>query len=378
MMIDTEVTLADGSTMNLYEAYDESGQLREDIVSYKTKSASQAKPWDPDEFFQYVKHIVEETHGDYNHSVLLKKTYMGRAVSTFRTWMYRTYAARYSPEHYDAIAGYTRKGRYRSAAPVLGLVPGINRIPIISKFLPPVVLAGSGLDIGNLVPKGLREKMGVKESKGNTDLAAGLAKVFKNSVGVYGDFFKSILIPHRYKSRFREKLEDRGISDVDTANVSAVFSEYLMKSVLALTMLLLYSMYDEDDDQSKKNAIILALNLSRRFEKDIAFYSDISEQGRTLDNPLPVMRIIDGYKKFSASMDRVMDDSRDPYLQSGFYEGWWAPTKIAFRYLPGLTAFDQARRYMNIDVMSGNVIQDQDDLFRAFEDNLSSFGVEEP
>lgn len=378
MMLDTEVTLTDGSTMNLYEAYDEEGKLREDIKAYQTKSAKEPKPWDPDEFFQYAKHIIEETHGDYNHSVLLKKTYMGRAVSTFRTWMYRTYAARYSPEHYDAIAGYTRKGRYRSAAPVLGLIPFINRIPIISKFLPPVVLAGSGIEMGNLVPKGMRERMGIKESKGNTDLATGLGKIFKNSIGVYGDFFKSILVPHKYKSRFREKLEDRGMSDVDTANVSAVFSEYLMKSTLALTMLLLYNMYDEDDDEAKKNMIIGALNLSRRFEKDIAFYSDITEQGRTLDNPLAVMRITQGFQKFADSMDRVMDDSRDPYLQSGFYEGLWAPTKVAMRYLPGLTAIDQTRRYLNLDVMSGNMIEDQDDLFRAFEDNLSTFGVEEP
>jgi len=292
--------------------------------------------------------------------------------------MYRTYAARYSPEHYDAIAGYTRKGRYRSAAPVLGLIPLINKIPIISKFLPPIVLAGSGIDVDNLVPKGMRERMGIKESKGSTDLVTGLKKVFKNSIGVYGDFFKSILLPHKYKSRFREKLEDRGMSDVDTANISAVFSEYLMKSTLALTMLLLYNMYDEDDDQAKKNAIIVALNLSRRFEKDIAFYSDITEQGRTLDNPLAVMRITQGFQKFVDSVDRVMDDGRDSYLQSGFYEGWWAPTKEAFRYLPGLTAIDQTRRYLNLDVMSGNMIEDQDDLYRAFESNLSTFGVEEP
>tara|TARA_R110000787_G_scaffold198506_3_gene309607 strand:+ start:507 stop:4772 length:4266 start_codon:yes stop_codon:yes gene_type:complete len=378
MMLDTEVTLTDGSTMNLYEAYDEEGKLREDIDTYQTKSATESKPWDPNEFFQYAKHIIEETHGDYNHSVLLKKVYMGRALSTFRTWMYRTYAARYSPEHYDAIAGYTRKGRYRSAAPVLGLIPFINRIPFISKFLPPIVIAGSGIEMGNLVPKGMRERMGIKESKGNTDLVTGLGKIFKNSIGVYGDFFKSILVPHKYKTRFREKLEDRGMSDVDTANVAAVFSEYLMKSTLALTMLLLYNMYDEDDDQAKKSAIIVALNLSRRFEKDIAFYADITEQGRTLDNPLAVMRLTQGVEQFSNAIDRVMDDSRDSYLQSGFYEGWWAPTKIAFRYLPGLTAVDQTRRYLNLDIMSGNMIEDQDDLYRAFESNLSTFGVEEP
>ena len=87
MMLDTEVTLADGTVTNLYDAYDETGRLKQDIVSYKTKSAKEARPWDESEFFQYVKHIVEETHGDYNHSVLLKKNFLGRGLSTFRTWM---------------------------------------------------------------------------------------------------------------------------------------------------------------------------------------------------------------------------------------------------------------------------------------------------
>ena len=371
MMLDTEVTLADGTTMNLYEAYDSEGKLREDIKTYQTKSAKSAKPWDESEFFQYVKHIVEETHGDYNHSVMLKKTFLGRSLSTFRTWMYRTYAARYSPEHYDSIAGYSRKGRYRSAAPLLHLVPGISSIPILSKFLPPIVVAGSGLDVGRLIPKSAREKLGLKESKQEQDLVSSLGKVFKNSVGIYGDFFKAILTPHKYKTAFRERLEEKGLSDVDTANISAVFSEYFMRSMLALTMLLLYSLYDEDDDEGKKKAIILAMNLGRRFERDLAFYTDPSEQGRTLDQPLPVMRLVDGYEGFSRSIERVMDGSKDPYLQSGFYEGWWAPTKMAFRYLPGLTAIDQSRRYLNIDVMSGRTISDKDDLYRAFEDNLA-------
>ena len=83
------------------------------------------------------------------------------------------------------------------------------------------------------------------------------------------------------------------------------------------------------------------------------------------------MRLVDGYEGFSRSIERVMDGSKDPYLQSGFYEGWWAPTKMAFRYLPGLTAIDQSRRYLNIDVMSGRTISDKDDLYRAFEDNLA-------
>ena len=370
MMLDTEVELSDGTIMTLYDAYDEEGKLKDNIVSYKTKSATSSKPWDPNEFFQYVKHIVEETHGDYNHSVLLKATAGGRLLSTFRTWMFRTYATRYAPEEYDSISGYVRKGRYLSAMPI----PFINRVPFIGKFIPPVVLAGAGIDhpaIGSLIPPSARKRLGLPEpTKGTKELVDTLGKVFKNSVGVYGDFFKSILTPHKYKSKFREKLEQRGFSDVDTANVSAVFAEFFQRMTLALFILLLYSLWDDDDEQeTKKSSIILAMNLARRFEKDLNFYSDFTETGRTLDNPIPAMRIFDGFSQMSDAVSRVFDE-RDPNLQSGFYEGWWAPTKIAFRTLPGLTAIDQARRYMNIDVMTGTNIENKEDLYKAFEDNM--------
>ena len=368
MMLETEVTLSNGTTTNLYDAYNEEGNLQDDIVSYKTKSGS-SKTWDPNEFFQYVKHIVEETHGDYNHSVLLKATAGGRLLSTFRTWMFRTAATRYAPEEYDSISGYVRKGRYLSAMPL----PFINNIPIIGKFLPPVVLAGAGIDhpaVGSLIPPSARKRLGLPEpSRGTKELVDTLGKVFKNSTGVYGDFFKSILTPHKYKSKFKERLEQRGFSEVDTANISAVFTEFFVKIQLALSMILLYSMYDEEDDDARNNAIILAMNLSRRFEKDLNFYTDFTETGRTLDNPIAAMRIFDNFSQMSDAVSRTFD-GRDPYLQSGFYEGWWAPTKIAFRSLPGLTAIDQARRYMNIDVMTGNNITDKEDLYRAFEKDL--------
>lgn len=365
MMLDTEVKLKDGTIITLYDAYNADGDINPDVVSYRTKGKEDFAEWNSSEFFQYVKHIVEEVHGDYNHSVMLKKFAAGRLVSTFRTWMYRTYSDRYSPEHYDSIAGYTRKGKYLSASPF------VRHIPLIGKFVPPLVIAGTGLDkfAGSLVPKNVRKKIGLPEqSVGTTELLSGLGKALTASVGVYGDFFKALVKPTRYKSRFKESLDERGYSEVDAANISSVFSEWFIRTQLALISLLLYSLYDDDDDnETKKSAIILALNLSRRFEADLNLYSDPRESGRTLDQPIPALRLSKNLDRMSDAVSRAFDDTRDPYLQSGFYEGWWAPTKAAFRSLPGLTAVDQARRYMNIDVMTGNNITDKEDLYDAFE-----------
>lgn len=368
MMLDTEVELKDGTITTLYDAYDADGDINPDVVAYRTKGKKDFVEWNSSEFFQYVKHIVEEVHGDYNHSVMLKKFTAGRLVSTFRTWMYRTYSDRYSPEHYDSIAGYTRKGKYLSASPF------VRYIPIIGKFVPPLVIAGTGLDkfAGSFIPKKAREKLGLPEqSIGTTELLSGLGKAFTGSVGVYGDFFKALLNPIKYKSRFKESLDSRGYSEVDSANISSVFSEWFIRTQLALISLLLFSLYDDDDDnETKKSAIILAMNLSRRFESDLNLYSDPRESGRTLDQPIPALRLSKNLERMTDAVSRAFDDTRDPYLQSGFYEGWWAPTKAAFRTLPGLTAIDQARRYMNIDVMTGNNITDKEDLYKSFEDSF--------
>ena len=146
MMLDTKVTMKDGSTRNLYEVFNQEGVPSTDIVSYQTKNAKESKPWNADEFFQYAKHVIEETHGDYNHSVKFKGKTLGKLLSTFRTWMYRTTANRYEPEYYDSISGYTRKGKYRSAAGIFQSLPLINKIPVLNKIMPPVVFANSGFD----------------------------------------------------------------------------------------------------------------------------------------------------------------------------------------------------------------------------------------
>ena len=372
MMLDTKVTMKDGSTRNLYEVFNQEGVPSTDIVSYQTKNAKESKPWNADEFFQYAKHVIEETHGDYNHSVKFKGKTLGKLLSTFRTWMYRTTANRYEPEYYDSISGYTRKGKYRSAAGIFQSLPLINKIPVLNKIMPPVVFANSGFDnyMDSLIPKSARKKLGLKDAKKTDGFAEALMSVVKNSGGVYADFFKAILNPLKYKTRFRESLEERGFSEVDTANISSVFTEYLLKVQLGLLAMLMYSLYDEDDDEGVLNGTIIgSMNMLRRFEKDLNFYMDVTETGRTLDNPLAVMRLFNSFNDLVEQTEKAFD-GRNPYIQSGLYEGWWRPAKILARNFPGIAAADQVNRYLNLDVMKGTLIEDKEDLYKAFESTL--------
>lgn len=382
MMLDTEVILEDGTTTNLYEAFGDNGEPSSTIVSYKTKSAKEHRPWDQDEFFQYAKHISEELHGDYNHSVLFKNMTAGKILSTFRTWMYRTYAHRYEPEYYDAISGYVRKGTYLSAANVFTLVPGLKSIPLVGKFMPPIVFAttesepGGGAFALSMIPPKIRKKLGMADSDlQKQPVGESLKKVFKNTGKVYGQFFKAMAKPLKYKSRFKQNLRDTGFSEVDSSNITSVFTEWMLKAQLGLLITLLFNFMDDDDDDNKRMALVASMNMLRRLENDLGFYLDFTETGRTLDNPIPAMYIFKNYEKLTDSLGRAFDEE-SAYVQSGYYEGWWWPARAGIKLMPLAVSVDRTLRYFHVDIQTGNFIQDKEDVYRAFEKSLM-FGGEE-
>ena len=127
IMMDTEVVLEDGTTNTLLEAYTNEEIGPEKIKTYKIVGGDQHREFSADRFFVYVRNVVERVHGDYNNKVPFKKNLLGRALSQYKTWMFRTVADRFDVERYDGIAGYTTKGRYRSAVP-LGAVPFFNML----------------------------------------------------------------------------------------------------------------------------------------------------------------------------------------------------------------------------------------------------------
>lgn len=67
-------------------------------------------------FKNKLDHVIKMLHGNYDPDspIQMKRQWVGRALSQFRTWMFESFANRFEDERFDEILGRTRKGRYKS------------------------------------------------------------------------------------------------------------------------------------------------------------------------------------------------------------------------------------------------------------------------
>jgi hypothetical protein len=99
--------------------------------------------------------------------------------------MARTYTDRFDTERYDAIGGYTTKGKYRSAIPVF-------EIPLVNMIVPPIVIA--------------RTKDQKKKDK-TIGFKEGLGLTARNSLGTVKTFAKALSKnPTKALKLFKEEL----------------------------------------------------------------------------------------------------------------------------------------------------------------------------
>ena len=345
IMMDTEVVLEDGTTNTLLEAYTNEEIGPEKIKTYKIVGGDQHRDFSADKFFVYVRNVVERVHGDYNNKVPFKKNLLGRALSQYKTWMFRTVADRFDVQRYDGIAGYTTKGRYRSAVP-LGAVPFFNML------IPPLVLA---------------QKKGQKNTKlGFTDKASIIAGNSLSTVKAFGAAM--LKNPFKFNKYLKQELQ-KEFDKVDAENIAATYSEWLIymtigvfsKLMLAAAM----SAFDEDDDELTlaKGSAIFSLNMLNRFQNDISFYLNPLEAGRLVDNPIPAYYLQDKGQKLYDSVGRLFDD-RPMEIQSGIYEGWWWPIRDAVKLTPGVIGFDKLYRNATANLQTGKKVTD----FSVFSD----------
>ena len=105
IMLDTKVTV-NGEEMNLWEAFDEDGNLKGFEVGETAFNDLKAK----------IDQIIKQNHGNYDidSPFKLKQKIWGRALGQFRTFMFEGFEARFGNERFDANLGVQRKGRYKS------------------------------------------------------------------------------------------------------------------------------------------------------------------------------------------------------------------------------------------------------------------------
>ena len=345
IMLDAEVILNDGTVTNMLEALTNEEVGVDKIKSYKIVGGDNHIEFSEDKFFVYVRNVVERAHGDYNNKVPFKKNLLGRALSQYKTWMFRTVADRFNVERYDGLAGYTTKGRYRSAVP-------LGAIPFFNMLIPPLVLA---------------QRKGQKNTKvGFTDKASVIAG---NTLSTLKSFGAALLKnPFKFNKYMKQELQ-KEYEKVDAENIAATYTEWMIFMALGIFSKLMLaaaqSAFGDDDDEltAAKASAIFSLNMLNRFQSDIGFYLNPLEAGRLVDNPIPAYYLQDKGQKLFDSVGRLFDD-RPVEIQSGIYEGWHWLGRDAVKLTPGVIGFDKLYRYASADLKSGKKVTD----FSVFSD----------
>ena len=329
---------------NLLEVYNNSDLSIDNVVEYKIYGGDNFRQFEELQFIVYVKNVIHRTHGDYENKIQWKQNLLGRAVSQYRTWMYRTVADRFDTERYDGLGGYATKGRYRSAVP-MGMLPFFNAL------VPPLIFART---------KGQKKKKEVSMQN-----KAGI--VLRNSLSTTKTFASSFLKnPFKFNKIMKEKLLEE-YEKVDAENISAAYTEwiaYLTVSLMSKLLVLWAMSAFEDDDEltAQKGAVIFALNMLKRFENDLGFYINPLEASRLVDSPIPAYYLQEKGSRLFDSLGRIFDD-RPIEIQSGIYENWWWPVRDGIKLAPGVVGIDKIYRNMAADMASGKKVGDDFTVF---------------
>ena len=287
----------EGKQVSMWEAYDKFGNIKEGYTVEGTE----------EQLVRKIKRVIEMNHGDYNNPLMIKKTFGGRAVSQFRTWMFEGFANRFEGEKIDHALSYgledsyIRKGRYRSytqgqlatTAATIGtfMLPGIG------------TLVGGG--VGYLSGKffGLQQ-----ERNGLSDTLFTLKQLARKLL-----FQKT-------------QFDERGFTKVDAANMRKNMTELLLFVGLASLTLALKALLPDDDDESKEakdNFVInFLLNQSTRLQTDIAFYTNPLEAEKLTKTAVPLAQLISDIAVWSGDVVNYFDDDpKNDVFQSGPFKG---------------------------------------------------------
>ena len=246
------VTNDKGEKSNLYEAFDENGNIKAGWKLSDTKS-NEDFLLDVDLRMLKLKHKI---HGNYGDRLKGKENILGRMAFQFRTWMPEMYNARFGKQGFDDILQKEVRGRW--------------------------------LSIGKVV-KG-------SEFEGNQFTAA------DNILYTLGQLGRKIL--------FMRTSFDGRMSEMDAANMKANLMElHFMLGLMALMLILKAAVPDEE---KKKNfSYNFLINMIIRQQNDIMVFANPMTFEQINKNVLPVMSVLtDTDTLIRAVKNEFSDDDR--------------------------------------------------------------------
>ena len=296
VMLNLKATSPDGKKVNIWEAYDTDGKMKEGYTAEGTE----------EQLVRKIRRVIEMNHGDYNNPLMAKKTFTGRALSQFRTWMFEGFANRFEKEKTDYALSYgleedyVRKGRYRSYTQgqlgVSGAALGTIMLPGIGT----VVVGALGYIAGGFF--GLDT-----EQNGLSDTLFTLKQLTRKLM------FK--------KTQFGDRF-----SKVDAANMRKNMTElYMYISLIGATLLLKAIIVDDDEEKEESANRFLAnflLNQSTRLQTDILFYTSPGEFEKLTKTAVPLAQLITDIGIWAKDVGHLFDDDpKNDVFQSGSFKG---------------------------------------------------------
>ncbi len=133
MLLHNKVKTLQGEEISLWEAFDEKGNWREDILGKNDQwQVDTTKLAQGTEFYNFkfkLDQILKSIHGNYdpNSPVLIKRGILGRAVMQFRSWVAEGFEQRLGDKKFDLLLQRERKGRYRTLSD-LGLKQSLKTL----------------------------------------------------------------------------------------------------------------------------------------------------------------------------------------------------------------------------------------------------------
>jgi len=283
MMYNTKV-IVDGVETNLFEAYDNNGNLKEGVEFVN-------KEYNTDLFKVRLDKIIKMNHGNYDPDAPLsiKRHMWGRALVQFKTWALQGFAERFMDELPDIQLGITRKGRYRSYASYYKTMQenGTGWIP--ATF--------------NITKQLLR----------------------KAAFGKYNTQFDEI----------------QGLSEVDAANMRKNMTEIMTLISITVLTLLIKAAFVDDDDKDLKYIAYFWINQLNRLNTDMSFYTSPLAFEKLQQNTIPAFSLVTDTQKALIASWNLISGGQD-ILKQGPNKGQSKAARAINRVIPSpISAFQR-------------------------------------
>lgn len=283
IMLNTPITLKDGTISNVWDSLNEEGELPDGITYSENVDEVRVK--------ERIDEAIRVIHGDYdpNSNIRAKNSLIGRALLQFRSWALMGFYDRFGGENYNQIAGISTKGRYRSYGALYSELGSIKGTIEITKQL-------------------LRKAASIP----------GLKSITK----IDGTNFDAI----------------EGLTETDVANLRKNMTEIVVYMTALTLGLLMRAMFkgDDDDDSLLSSASFIAINQMSRIQTDMLFYSSPIAFEQLSKNAIPAFGFVVDAERFIGHVSGLLVGDDDT-IDRGIYGGMSGTGLYGSRLFPLIT-----------------------------------------